>query len=102
MRVTEQGAANNVAEQGASGIPAMVHPKPTGANAFDAKGRVYAARVVVRDRSDGPTRTRGQPRSQPCVLPPVTRESKLLELLPARLENTLLEMLPLESHDRVC
>jgi hypothetical protein len=67
MRVTEQGAASNAVELGASGIRDMVYPKLTRANAFDAKGRVYAARVVVQDRSDGPTRTKCQPTSHMCV-----------------------------------
>jgi hypothetical protein len=67
MRVTEQGAASNAVELGASGIRDMVHPKPTRANAFDAKGLAYAARAVVQGRSDGPTHTKCQPTSHVCV-----------------------------------
>ena len=69
MLVTEQGAVSNAAEPGASGIRDMVHPKLTGANAFDAKGRASAARAMVRGRSDGPTRTQCQPRSHLCAFP---------------------------------
>jgi hypothetical protein len=63
MRVTEQGAASNAVELGASGIPAMVHPKPTRANAFGAKGLGYATRAVVQGKSDGSFVLECQPKS---------------------------------------
>ena len=67
MRVTEQGAASNAVELGASGIRGMAHPRLTRANAFGAKGLASAARAVVQGRSDGPTRTKCEPRSHLCV-----------------------------------
>jgi len=74
MRVTEQGAARNAAEPGASGIRDMVHPRLTRANAFDAKGLAYAARAVVQGRSDGSLFLECQPRSHLCEFPLKDRE----------------------------
>ena len=61
MHVTEQGAASNAVELGASDTRDMVRPKPTKPNAFGARVVAYAGRAMVRGRSDTRTADRAWP-----------------------------------------